>query len=121
MTTTVRRWNSALYEGRVRHRRLAPVEHGFETRVSMVLLDLSEIDDVVAAMPLWSSSRPAPVEFRRRDYLDGTDRPLADALGDLVEARLGRRPSGPSMMLTQLRSWGWLFNPITIYWCDIRE
>jgi uncharacterized protein len=115
---TTRGWTSALYEGQVRHRRLGPVEHGFHSRVSMALLDLSELDEVVSATPLWSSTRRAPVRFRRTDYLDGTDRPLAEALGDLVEARLGRRPSGPYLMLTQLRTWGWLFNPITIYWCS---
>ena len=84
----------------------------------MVALDLAELDRVMAATPLWSARRWAPVTFRRRDYLDGTDRPLADALGDLVEARLGRRPAGPMRVLTQLRRWGWLFNPLSIYWCD---
>ena len=54
-----------------------------------------------------------------RDYLDGTDRPLAR------RARRHRRgasctagPTGRIRMLTHLRTWGWLFNPITIYWCD---
>ena len=52
------------------------------------------------------------------DYLDGTDRPLRDALGDIVEGELHRRPAGRIRMLTHLRTWGWLFNPITVYWCD---
>jgi DUF1365 family protein len=112
------RWGSALYEGTVRHRRHGPVEHEFETRVLMALLDLSEIDRLVAAMPLWSSGRGAPVQVRRRDWFDGTERPLAPAIRDLVEDRSGRRPAGRIRMLTQLRTLGWLFNPLTIYFCD---
>ncbi len=112
---------SALYEGVVRHRRFAPVAHELHRRVAMVLLDVDELDrgtSVVDGLPLWSTRRWAPVRFRRRDYLDGRDRPLRDALGDVVEAEIHRRPSGAIRVLTHLRTWGWLFNPITVYWCD---
>jgi DUF1365 family protein len=57
------------------------------------------------------------VRFRRRDFLDGGDRPLGDAVRDLVERRLGRRPSGPVHLLAQLRTFGWLFNPLAVYYC----
>ena len=69
------------------------------------------------ALPLWSARRPAPVRFRPRDFLDGTDRPLGDAVRDLVQARLGRRPTGPVHLLAQLRTFGWLFNPLAVYYC----
>jgi len=114
---TTRRTASALYEGAVRHRRFCPVRHSFEGPIVMTLLDLDELDTLMDRLPLWSRRRWAPMQFRRRDYLDGGDAPLADALGDLVEERLGRRPRGPVRMLTHLRTWGWLFNPITVYWC----
>jgi uncharacterized protein len=116
--TSARAWTSALYEGSVRHRRHGPVEHQFATRVLMVLLDLSEVDEVTKAMPLWSAGGHTPVQFRRTDYFDGSARPLAAAVADLVEERLGHRPAGRIRMLTQLRTWGWLFNPISVYWCD---
>jgi uncharacterized protein len=116
--TPVGRWQSALYEGSVRHRRHGAVEHEFSTSVLMVLLDLDEVDDLTAAMPMWSSGGHTPVQFRRTDYFDGTDRPLGAGVAALVEERLGRRPEGRVRMLTQLRTWGWLFNPLTVYWCD---
>jgi uncharacterized protein len=109
---------TALYEGCVRHRRIGPPDHAFATPATMVMFDLGDLEEVVAATPLWSTGPWAPVQFRRRDYLDGTDRPLAQTLADLVEARTGRRPDGPMRMLTQLRRLGWLFNPLTVYWCD---
>jgi cyclopropane-fatty-acyl-phospholipid synthase len=108
---------SALYEGVVRHRRFAPVRHEFSSRIVMTLLDLAEIDELIDDLPLWSRRRAAPVRFRRRDYLDGTDRPMVDALGDIVEGEIGRRPTGPVRMLTHVRTWGWIFNPISVFWC----
>ena len=29
----------------------------------------------------------------------------------------GRRPAGPVALLANLRTWGWLFNPISLYFC----
>jgi len=40
---------------------------------------------------------------------------------DLVEDRLGFRPSGQVAVLTQPRTWGWLFNPISVYFCFARD
>jgi len=116
MTTTTTT-TSALYHGTVRHRRFGPVPHSFERPIVMAVLDLAEVEPLLDRLPLWSHRRWAPVQFRRRDYLDGSETPLAEALGELVEARLGRGLHGPVRMLTHLRTWGWLFNPVTVYWC----
>jgi DUF1365 family protein len=113
-----------LYEGVVRHRRFGPATHELHHSVAMALLDVDALDrseSVIDALPLWSTRRWAPVRFRRRDYLDGTERPLRDALGDIVEVEIHRRPEGRIRVLTHLRTWGWLFNPITIYWCDAAD
>jgi len=108
---------SAVYEGQVVHHRLSPVDHRFTYRIAMVLLDLSEIDAVCQLHPLWSAERGNAVSFRRRDYLGDPGVPLDEAVRDLVEDRTGSRPAGPVAVLTQLRTWGWLFNPITTYYC----
>jgi hypothetical protein len=57
------------------------------------------------------------VHFRTQDFFDGTDRPLGAAVRDLVHARLGRRPTGRVHLLAQLRTFGWLVNPIAVYYC----
>ena len=46
--------NSCLYEGYVRHRRYAPVEHSFRYAVFMVYLDLAELDSVFAGRWMWA-------------------------------------------------------------------
>ena len=112
---------SAVYEGTLSHHRRAPVEHRFGYRVAMPLVDLEELHDLCRMHPLWSEERPNVVSFRRRDYLPERVGPLADAVRDLVEERLGRRPTGPVAMLAHLRTWGWLFNPIALYYCFDQE
>ena len=108
---------SGIYEGRVVHHRLTPVDHRFTYRIAMVLLDLDEVDAVCGLHPLWSAERANAVSFRRRDYLGDPSVPLGEAVRTLVEERTGTRPTGPISVLTQLRTWGWLFNPITTYYC----
>jgi DUF1365 family protein len=109
---------SAIYEGTVHHRRFGPgPTHEFSYDVAMPLLDLAEIDTVTGLHPLWSGRRPAPVWFRRPDFLGDPAVPLDDAVRALVEARSGNRPAGPIALLANLRTWGWLFNPISLYFC----
>ncbi len=108
---------SAVYEGRVVHHRYTPVDHRFTYPIALVLLDLAEVDAVCGLHPLWSAERPNAVTFRRSDYLGDPAVPLDVAVRDLVEERTGSRPTGPVAVLTQLRTWGWLFNPITTYYC----
>lgn len=109
--------NSALYEGTLRHRRHGSHAHAFRTRVAMPLLDLAEVDATFAHHPLWSVGRRNVVSFRRADYLGDPDVPLDVAVRDLVHERTGITPAGPVLALTHVRTWGWLFNPITIYFC----
>lgn len=108
---------SALYEGMVRHRRLSPVEHAFSYRVVLAAFDLDEIDEVCARHPLWSNESPNAVSFRRGDFLPDRSGTLAQAVRDIVHDQVAGEVSGPIVLLTQPRTWGWLFNPISYYFC----
>jgi DUF1365 family protein len=109
--------HSALYFGRVRHRRFAPREHAFEYRLFMVYLDLAELDRVFRGRWLWSAKRPALAWFRRADFLGDPCMPLDEAVRERVAREAGRRPDGPIRMLTHLRYFGLSFNPVTFYYC----
>ncbi|WP_425608098.1 DUF1365 domain-containing protein [Pseudoxanthomonas winnipegensis] len=108
---------SALYVGRVRHRRHAPKPHAFTWPLFMAYLDLDELDRVFAGRWLWSRGRRNVVEFRRADFLGDAAVPLDQSVRDLVQARTGQRPRGPIRMLTHLRTFGYSFNPVTFYYC----
>jgi len=109
--------NSRIYKGWVRHRRTAPTQNQFRYRMFMLYLDLAELPQLFDGIPLWSARRGAPAWFRRSDYLGPRDIPLDAAVRDLVEARLGRRPTGPIRLLTHLRYFGYCMNPVSFYYC----
>lgn len=119
---------SAVYEGTLTHRRHEVRPHGFRYRLAMPLLDLDELDAVCALHPLWSATSPNGAWVRRHDFLrDGhaPGRPTgtrptaswADSVRDLVEDQLGHRPGGPVDLLANPRTFGWLANPLTTYYC----
>jgi hypothetical protein len=87
----------------------------------MPLLDLAEIDDVTRLHPFWSSRWPAPVWFRRADFMGHPGTSLDETVRELVERRTGRRPKGSVSLLANVRTWGWLFNPISLYFCHDAE
>jgi len=83
----------------------------------MLYLDLSEMDEVFSMTRWWSASQPAPARFRRSDYLGDPGTPLDEVVRDRVEEGTGSRPRGPIRMLTHVRQWGYVFNPVTFYYC----
>ncbi|WP_315386390.1 DUF1365 domain-containing protein [uncultured Stenotrophomonas sp.] len=108
---------SALYRGRMQHRRHAPQAHAFDYPVAQLLLDLDEIDEVFKHRWFWSVGRRNLAEFRRSDYLGNPEQPLADAVRARITDALGRAPAGPIRLLTHLRYGGHVFNPVSFYYC----
>jgi uncharacterized protein len=108
---------SCIYEGAVRHRRLQARAHAFRYRLALAYIDLDELPELLSGRLV--DPRPGLVRFRRRDYLPTPDggAPLADAVRRLVHERTGHRPAGPIRLLTQLRSFGHCFNPVSFYYC----
>jgi uncharacterized protein len=109
--------NSCLYEGVVRHRRFTPALHSFRYSMFMLYLDLAELPLLFRKRWLWSIDRPNLAWFCRRDHLGDPSLPLDRAVGDLIEEKTGKRPSGPIRLLTHLRYFGYGFNPVSFYFC----
>jgi len=108
---------SAVYEGRLRHRRFEPVGHSFSYRLFMAYLDLDELPAVLDPFPLWSARRAAPAHYCREDYMGDPRQPLAECVRSAVERRAGVRPGGPVRLLANLRYFGHVFNPVCFYYC----
>jgi DUF1365 family protein len=108
---------SAVYEGVVRHRRFAPHAHAFDYKMAQLYLDLDEVDRVFAQRWLWSNEQRNIAQFHRNDYLGPGDMSLADAVRQCVEQATGHRPIGPIRLLTHLRYFGYVFNPVSFYYC----
>ena len=102
--------HSALYVGTVRHRRFAVRGHELRHRIAMAYLDLDELPGLLGGRLV--SRRPGLVRFRRADYLGDPAVPLADAVRELVQAPVPR-----IRVLTNLRTLGHCFNPVSFYYC----
>jgi hypothetical protein len=109
--------HSAIYIGRLSHRRFAPRAHQFDYRLFMMYVDLAELDEVFRGRWLWSARRLAPAWLRRADYMGDPARPIDAVVRDRIAASGGPRPTGPIRMLTHLRYFGVGFNPVTFYYC----
>lgn len=108
---------SALYTGYVSHHRREPATHGFRFNLFMVYLDLAELPQLFDGRLLWSARRPALAWFRRGDHFGDPDTPLVEAVRSRVAEVTSRRPEGPIRLLTHLRYFGYVMNPISVYYC----
>lgn len=112
---------SALYAGGVVHQRLRPRRHRLERRVFWLLLDLSELEALDRRLRWFSRNRWNLFAFFDRDHGDGSDRPLRAQ----VEARLAaigvHLAGGPIRLLTMPRVLGYVFNPISVYYCHAAD
>ena len=105
-------------KGRVHHERQSVRRHGFHRSVGFYELDLTKGPDEFACWPLASARFPAWLWFRRHDFLEPSTPSLDQAVRDRVEAELGRRPVGRVRLVTQVRTLGYLFNPVSFYLCE---
>jgi uncharacterized protein len=105
---------SCIYAGTVRHRRLNP-PRAFTHRLALAYIDLDELPDLLSGRLL--SRRPGALRFRRSDYHGDPRISLQEAVRETVAAQTGTRPTGPIRLLTQLRSFGHCFNPVSFYYC----
>jgi DUF1365 family protein len=96
---------------------MAPVAHEFSYRMFMMYLDLAELPGLFRGRWFWSTRRPALARFRREDHLGDPSAPLDQSVRDLVASETGQRPRGPIRLLTQLRYFGYVFNPVSFYYC----
>ncbi len=109
--------HSRLYVGQVKHQRYTPTPHAFRYGLFMLYLDLEELPTVFKQRWLWSVSRPALARFRREDHLGDKAVDLASAVRALVQQEAGIRLTGPIRLLTNLRYFGYGFNPVSFYYC----
>ncbi len=108
---------SALFEGKVRHRRFSPTSNEFSYSVFMAGIDLDHIESTCQKSWLWSFNRFNLMQIRRQDYLPDEPGSLKSALVSLIQQHHGSHFDGDVMMLTNPRSFGVCFNPVTFYFC----
>ena len=101
---------AALYDCRVTHTWLTPLRNAFTYRTYLWLVDLDHLP------------RPGPVlrllaGFHGRDHLGEPRRAIRDNLDRFAASQHIDLAGGRVMMLAHARVVGYVFNPLTVYWC----
>jgi DUF1365 family protein len=112
---------SALYSGTVAHKRLRPKVHALKYRAFWMLFDLDELPALGKAFRLFGHNRFSLFSFYDRDHGDSSGAPLRSwAETHLREAGIAT-DGGPIRLLCMPRILGYVFNPISIYFCYRRD
>jgi DUF1365 family protein len=96
----------AVYACTLRHVRTAPIRHTFAYRVRPWLVDLDDLP-----RPRWLAS------FRAGDHLGDPALSIRRNVENFLAGHGIDLGGGRVLMLTNARVLGYVFNPLTVYWC----
>jgi uncharacterized protein len=108
---------TCLYRGTVTHRRLRPVQHALSYDVVAVLVDVDAIAETVMHNRLLSYNRFNMFGIDDRDHGAGDGTTIRDFAWSLVKSKLGTQDVRQIFMLCYPRLLGFVFNPMTTYFC----
>lgn len=107
--------SSALYLGRVRHRRMGGPEHRFAYPVWYLFVDLDELPDLDRRVRLFSHNRFNLTSFDDRDHLGSTRSSVRSKLMRWLREAGVKTEIGSVRLLTHARILGHAFNPVSFY------
>jgi uncharacterized protein len=110
--------NSCLYECSVMHHRFSPKAHHFQHDIFMFYLDLDELDLVAKKILFFSRNQKNIYSFRDTDHGPAGKNPLKERVANFLRQNgIDLGPFGRVMLLTLPRVFGYVFNPISIFYC----
>ncbi|MGH3150321.1 MAG: DUF1365 domain-containing protein [Streptosporangiaceae bacterium] len=101
---------AALYECRVTHARTVPLRNVFSYRTYQWLVDLDHLPRLGPGLRLLAG-------FDARDHLGDPGKPIRVNLEHFLGTQGVDLHGGRVMMLANARVLGYVFNPLTVYWC----
>jgi DUF1365 family protein len=108
---------SALYVGKVRHRRFEPRAHEFSYPVYMAFLDIDELPELMKVSRFSSYNRWNWTGYDERDHFGDAEKSLRQRLKEDAAREGLQLPDGKIFLLTHLRYLGYVFNPVSFYYC----
>lgn len=109
--------SSAVYVGHVVHQRHRPKKHSLRYRVFSLLIDLEDLPQL-NGLAWFAHNSAAIFSFRDSDHADGGN--LRDWVTDQLEKQ-GLPAPGRIRLLCYPRILGYVFNPLTVWYCDDRD
>jgi DUF1365 family protein len=105
---------NSLYSCELSHIRTAPIQHAFTYRMYLWLVDL----DRMPSLPVWL--RPL-ARFEAKDHLGDPARTIRANVDGLLAQHGVDLTGGTVLMLTHARVFGYVFNPLTLFWSRYQD
>jgi len=114
-------YSSGLYLGKVVHQRHRPKTHRLEYRVFSFYLDLDELEQLNRGLRLFGHNRAALFSLLDRDHGSGSGGDLKAHVREHLRAAGITGADGPIRLLCYPRVLGYVFNPLSVFYCHDRE
>lgn len=111
---------SSLYSGHVMHLRHRPRRHLLRYGIYSLLLDLDELPSLDNSLRLFSINRFNLFCFHEADHGAGTPNGLREWVREQLHDA-GLDADGTILLLTMPRILGYVFNPLSVYFCHDRQ
>ena len=112
------RWvSSGIYTGNVMHARTRSPRTGSRTVCAIYALDLDELEDLERATGLFVCEGRGVVSLRAADHFGDPARGVRGNVTDVLAKHGIALADGRIVLVTNLRTLGYVFNPIACFWC----
>ena len=109
---------NAIYKGTISHTRFVPKKHTFNYKVNMLYIDLDKISESFAKNWFWSANKFNLASFKRSDFFGDTKKSIKNSINELLFETLQYKHVGKIFLLTNIRYFGYCFNPVSFYYCE---
>jgi len=113
--------NSRLYDCRVVHDRKKPRRHRFGYRIFMFYLDLDELEQLDKRIPILGYNRSNFYSLRDSDHFNEGAATLRNNVDNFLEKQGLREQRGKVYLLTHLRTFGHVFNPVSFFFVEDKQ
>jgi DUF1365 family protein len=108
---------SCLYLGEVVHKRVSPVRHRLRYRVFNLFADVDELPEIGKQFRFFSYNSFNLLSLGDRNHGAGDGTPIATHIRKIAKTALGGRNITRIFMFCYPRVLGYVFNPLTVYYC----
>lgn len=107
--------NSRLYNCKVTHNRLRPKQHRFSYRIFMFYIDIDEIDTISKKVRLFGHNSFNLYSLNDQDHAQEGKSSIRGNIEQYLANQGISDRVGKIYLLTHLRTWGHIFNPVSFY------